>query len=220
MSEQSYQPVRQLKIEGATVNLQILKSPPWQNFKPLLKVDGHGEIQHHPEQSTLSIQSGQWTIHMAERASLEVIATDATLSGIQPNGRLQCEKSNLQLSPRPQLEPSAVKGIFNDLGSILALTALLSLLFSPLFLPPQHLSYLVLASASLYLGLNGSKKRVLITSLSVGAITLILPLVSSWIEQKSLILEGSLSYGLKIGLYLILWGGGKKIKDWYRGNIL
>lgn len=220
MSDQMFQPVRQLKIEGATVSLQVAKAPPWQDFKPLVKIEGHGALEHRAQEQTLYITSGQVIVTMMERAVLDVVALNAHLSGIQPNGRLQCEGCQVQLIPRPSSDRSVMKGVFNDLGSILALTALLSLLFSPVFIPPRHLGYMVLASASLYLGLNGSHKRVLIMSLSVGALTLVFPLLTSWLENGRFFFEGSLSYGLKIGLYLILWGGGKKIKDWYRGNII
>jgi hypothetical protein len=213
-------PVRHLVIEDGNLSLQTKKGKAWNNFQPKVEHSGDASYSHDAPSQTLTIHRGHHQILLPQRCPIHFTSKGGNSTGVHPNGQLQVQGGTLQFQAPCFQESSELKGIFSDLGGILSLCIVISLLLSPIFTPPQHLSYIVIASSSLYLGFNGSSKRSLFTSLSIASIALVLPILDQWKNGSTFEFEGSLSYALKIGLYLLLWGAGKKIKDAYRGSVI
>jgi hypothetical protein len=99
------------------------------------------------------------------------------------------------------------------------LSGLIALVLSPIFIPPEKMDYMIIAGSSIYLGLNGQTTRLLGLSICIGLLALIYPMIHLANTTGHWHFEPSLTYAIKISMYLILWGAGKKIKDWYRGSV-
>lgn len=208
----SHHPVHHIVLRNVNAVLENRTLPPWQDFRPTVWVEGDASVRLEGE--TLVLESGQVRLQFGKRHHPSLRVEGGEIQGQHPGGDLTLEGGRHHLyKPSEDISQGRLSGLLGDLGAIAALTALLVLIFSPLFLPPRHLDYLVIVAASLYLGLGGGNKRALISSCSIGVFALLVP------PDGAPLLSGSLNYALKLALYLVLWGAGKKLKDWYRGSV-
>jgi hypothetical protein len=218
-SEHIYEPVTEIELQDCQAQFSLKHDSPWNNFKPAIHCAGSSEVHHDSVSGKLLCKGGEVVIQCPSSRNINLIAQQCKISGIHPGGQVSVKSCDLHLSPRPHSKANLWTASLRDMGFIVGLSALLTLVFSPVFMPPDKMEYMLIAGASIYLGLNGHTSRALTLSISTGALALCLPIVYPSMHQPNWHFEPSLTYALKITLYLVLWGAGKKMKDWYRGSI-
>lgn len=215
--DQVFHPVHRLRFKNCILHIEVESGQPWERHRPKVKsvsVDGLSCVD-----GELSGEGGEVTLRIPSERSFDLSIEGGSVSGFNPGGKIDAKGSDVRLQPRSPSSGSLMSGLSRDLGSIAGLTVLMVLALSPIFTPPRHLDYLVVAAASIYLGLNGSERRVLVSSLIIGVAALIFPSLYTGEVAVEGEFQGNVAYAIKIVLYLLLWGGGKKLKDWYRGSI-
>jgi hypothetical protein len=238
LTKQTFSGVERICVQDAQVDIRLEKRPPWEAFKPNITLQGHAkaELNH----GTLDIITGDAILWCPERRSFDLKVCGGDVRGVHLGGELRIEGSSTErsaigstpeghstknlrvaLAPQPQQEAHAPwLSCLQDLVFIFGLAGLMMLAFSPLFSPPRYADSIIIAAASLYLGLNPSSKRILGISLCVGIVSLLTPWIQQGLQQQNWAFQAQLSYLFNIALYLILWGGGKRLKDRYRGATL
>jgi|SaaInlStandDraft_1057018.scaffolds.fasta_scaffold03999_6 hypothetical protein len=215
--EKLFHPVHRMKFKDCRIHFEVELGQPWERHRPRVKVSGEESLVL--SDGELSGEGVELTIQIPAERNFDLALEGGSVFGIHPGGSIEAKESELRLKPRPPRKSSLLSGLSRDLGAIAGLTALMVLALSPLLSPPRYLDYMVVAAASIYLGLNGSARRVLLSSLIIGVAALIAPSLYRGEVALEGEFQGNVAYAIKIILYLVLWGGGKKLKDWYRGSV-